>query len=46
MALKPAGLTTCPQCRAARLPHTACSSCGYYKRAGAIATKAAKSASE
>jgi large subunit ribosomal protein L32 len=24
-------LTTCPQCGEAKLPHTACSSCGTYK---------------
>jgi ribosomal protein L32 len=44
MALKPAGTTLCPQCRTARLPHTACPSCGYYKRAGAVAIKSAKTA--
>jgi large subunit ribosomal protein L32 len=46
MALKPAGLTRCPQCRGARLPHTACPSCGYYKRAGAVATKSERTAAE
>ena len=46
MALQPAGLTTCPQCRNARLPHTACPSCGYYKRANAVAIKTAKAAAE
>jgi ribosomal protein L32 len=44
MALKPTGTTTCPQCRTARLPHTACPSCGYYKRAGAVEIKSAKTA--
>lgn len=42
LALKPAGLARCPQCRNARLPHTACPTCGYYKRPGAVAVKAAK----
>ncbi len=28
---KPPTLTTCPRCRQAVLPHTACSSCGWYK---------------
>jgi large subunit ribosomal protein L32 len=36
LALKPKGLTRCPQCRQARLPHTACPSCGYYKRPQAV----------
>ena len=44
MALKPTGTTVCPQCRTARLPHTACPSCGYYKRAGAVEIKSAKTA--
>lgn len=26
----PATLTTCPQCKQPRLPHTACPSCGAY----------------
>jgi large subunit ribosomal protein L32 len=39
MALKPAALNTCPQCRTLRLPHTACPSCGFYRRAGAVAVK-------
>ncbi len=46
MALKPAGLTKCPQCHSARLPHTACPSCGFYRRAGAVAVKSAKTAAE
>jgi ribosomal protein L32 len=46
MALKPTGLTMCTQCRSARLPHTACPSCGYYRRAGAVAIKSAKAAAE
>ncbi len=25
------GTTTCPQCKAEKLPHTACPSCGAYK---------------
>jgi len=29
--LKPLHPSRCPQCRSAKLPHTACSSCGYYK---------------
>lgn len=40
LALKPTGLTRCPQCRSPRMPHTACPSCGFYKRAGAVAIKA------
>jgi large subunit ribosomal protein L32 len=36
LALKPAGLTRCPQCRSPRLPHTACPTCGFYKRANAV----------
>ena len=36
LALKPTGLTRCPQCRSARLPHTACPTCGFYKRAKAV----------
>ncbi len=24
------GLSSCPQCNAPRLPHTVCSSCGFY----------------
>lgn len=40
LALKPASLTRCPQCRSPRMPHTACPSCGFYKRAGAVAIKA------
>lgn len=44
MALKPAGLSRCPQCRTARLSHTACPSCGYYRRAGAVAIKSDRSA--
>ncbi|HXK33332.1 MAG TPA: 50S ribosomal protein L32 [Dehalococcoidia bacterium] len=43
LALKPAGLTRCPQCRSPRMPHTACPSCGFYKRAGAVAIKAERS---
>ncbi len=44
MALKPAALTRCSQCRNLRLPHTACPICGFYKQAGAVAVKAAKTA--
>jgi large subunit ribosomal protein L32 len=44
LALKPAGLTRCPQCRSARLPHTACPTCGFYKRANAVDIGAAKDA--
>jgi len=25
------GLSTCPNCNAAKRPHTVCKSCGYYK---------------
>lgn len=28
---KPPTLATCPHCREAILPHTACASCGWYK---------------
>lgn len=28
-ALRPAGLMACPQCGRAKLPHAACSNCGY-----------------
>jgi len=42
LALKPTGLTRCPQCRSARLPHTACPACGFYKRAGAVEVKGPK----
>lgn len=42
LALKPAALTRCPQCRSARLPHTACPACGFYKRASAVAVKGPK----
>lgn len=42
--LKPATLAQCPQCRSARLPHTACPTCGFYKRAGAVDIKRAKAA--
>ncbi|MBI5285157.1 MAG: 50S ribosomal protein L32 [Chloroflexi bacterium] len=42
LALKPAALTRCPQCRNARLPHTACPTCGFYKRVGAVEVKGPK----
>ena len=29
-AIKPASLSTCPQCQAPRMPHRACSICGTY----------------
>ena len=29
-AIKPATLSTCPQCQAPRMPHRACSICGTY----------------
>jgi len=29
-ALKPASLSTCPQCRNLKLPHRVCTTCGYY----------------
>ncbi|MCE2464682.1 MAG: 50S ribosomal protein L32 [Dehalococcoidia bacterium] len=29
--LKPLHPSRCPQCRAAKLPHTACPSCGFYR---------------
>jgi len=28
-AMKPVNYSVCPKCDTARLPHTACSSCGY-----------------
>ena len=28
--IKPASLSTCPQCQAPRMPHRACSNCGTY----------------
>jgi large subunit ribosomal protein L32 len=42
LALKPQQLATCPQCRLSRLPHTACPTCGFYRRAGAVAVPSAK----
>ncbi|MCE2539187.1 MAG: 50S ribosomal protein L32 [Acidobacteria bacterium] len=30
-ALKPVGLSTCPQCHEPRVPHRVCPFCGYYK---------------
>jgi len=36
LALKPTALTRCPQCRAPRLPHVACKTCGFYRRADAV----------
>jgi large subunit ribosomal protein L32 len=42
LALKPASLTRCPQCRSPRLPHTACPSCGFYKGVAAIEVKGPK----
>ena len=44
LALKPTGLTRCPQCHNPRLPHTACQVCGYYKGPEAVAVKRAKTA--
>lgn len=29
--LKALSLSACPRCRTAKLPHTACSRCGYYR---------------
>ena len=29
-AIKPASLSTCPQCQAPRMPHRACAICGTY----------------
>ncbi len=29
--ISPLHPSRCPQCRAAKLPHTACPSCGFYK---------------
>ena len=29
--LKPVHISRCPQCRSAKLPHTACMNCGTYK---------------
>lgn len=42
LALKPTGLVRCPQCRNARLSHTACLTCGFYKHAGAVEVKGTK----
>ena len=42
LALKPAALTRCPQCRNPRLPHSACPTCGFYKRVDAVTVKRAK----
>lgn len=33
----------CPECRAYRLPHRACPSCGYYSGRAAVKVKEAKS---
>jgi large subunit ribosomal protein L32 len=44
LALKPTGLSRCPQCRNARLSHTACPTCGFYKGSLMVAVKAAKAA--
>ena len=30
LALEPLNLSVCPHCRAPRLPHSACESCGHY----------------
>ncbi len=29
LALRPIGLSACPQCSTAKVPHRACSNCGY-----------------
>ena len=29
--LKPVGTSQCPQCHEAKLPHTVCRHCGYYR---------------
>ncbi len=42
LALKPASLARCPQCHSARLPHTACPSCGFYKGVAAVEVKGPK----
>ena len=34
--LKAPGLSTCPQCQHAKLPHIVCSNCGWYKGRQAI----------
>lgn len=44
LALKPTGLTRCPNCRNPRLPHTACPTCGFYKGVAVVEVKAAKTA--
>jgi large subunit ribosomal protein L32 len=44
LALKPVELSRCPQCRNARLSHTACPTCGFYKGAVVVEVKAAKAA--
>jgi large subunit ribosomal protein L32 len=30
-ALKPAGMSECPQCHEPKVPHRVCAHCGYYK---------------
>ncbi|MBF6599833.1 MAG: 50S ribosomal protein L32 [Dehalococcoidia bacterium] len=44
LALKPTGLSRCPQCHNARLPHTACPTCGFYRRAEAVPVDRPKTA--
>ncbi len=41
-ALKARNLTTCTNCGAARLPHTVCAECGFYKGQEVIEVKSAK----
>ena len=36
MHMRKPKLSECPQCHSARLPHTACPTCGYYKGREAI----------
>ncbi|MAP36784.1 MAG: 50S ribosomal protein L32 [Chloroflexota bacterium] len=37
-AIKPASLSTCPQCHSPRMPHRACSECGTYNGRSVIET--------
>ena len=38
-ALKPVNVAACPQCNEPKLPHNACSKCGYYKGKEVISVK-------
>lgn len=39
LALKKLSLNTCPQCKQAVLPHSACLSCGTYKKKEVVKIK-------